>query len=413
MNAEIITIGDEILIGQVIDTNSANIAQVLNEIGINISRITSISDNIFEIKEALNEASAKAKLVLITGGLGPTNDDKTKIAIQEYFNSKWIIDQLVLDHIKELLYRRGVQMNDKNLEQAKVPDNCKLIHNRLGTAPGLWFMNSKASFIFMPGVPFEMKAILEDLVPELKRIFGSPSIVHRTILTHGIAESALAKVISDWEMNLPEFLSLAYLPSPGMVRLRITGKNTLDIDIYNIINEEIKKLNKIIPEYIFGYDNDSLQKVVGELLRKRKFTLSTAESCTGGTIASLITSVPGCSIYYKGSVVAYSNDIKSKILNIDNELIIKNGAVSKEVAESMAKGVRKLLESDYSIATTGIAGPDGGTMEKPIGSVWIAISGPSGTSSQLFRFGDERNRNISRTAYAALNQLRKIILKIN
>lgn len=412
MTAEIITIGDEILIGQVIDTNSAFIAQVINEIGIEVSRITSISDQVLEIKATLSEVSQRTKLVFITGGLGPTSDDRTKNALLEYFNSGTRIDEQVLKHIKDLLTRRGVQMNEINIEQARVPDNCKLIHNRLGTAPGLWFDMGGTTFVFMPGVPFEMKGIMEDMLPELKKLFGSPSIVHRTILTHGIAESALAKAISNWEMNLPDFLSLAYLPSPGMVRLRITGKSTLDKDIYDIINEEIIKLNKIIPDYIFGYDNNTLEKVVGNILLEKKFFLSTAESCTGGTISSLITSVPGCSKYFKGSVVAYSNEIKNKILHVKNQLIAKHGAVSKEVAESMAAGVRELLSSDYSIATTGIAGPDGGTAEKPAGTTWIAVAGPDGISSQLFRYSDERNRNINRSSYAALNLLRKKLLKI-
>ena len=410
MNAEIITIGDEIIIGQVIDTNSAFIAQLLNGIGIEISRITSVSDKVQEIKTALFETSQRTKLVLLTGGLGPTNDDRTKIAIQEYFNSKYRINEDLLNHIKVLLASRGVQMNDRNTDQAKVPENCKLIRNRLGTAPGLWFVKESTTYIFMPGVPFEMKAIMEDILADLKEQFGNPSIVHRTILTHGIAESTLAITINEWENSLPKFLSLAYLPSPGMVRLRISGQNTLDKDIYNIINEQIIKLKPIISEYIFGYDQDTLEKVIGDLLIKKSASISTAESCTGGSIASLITSVPGCSRYFKGSVVAYSNEIKTKLLNIDNQIIENNGAVSREVAESMAIGVREVMKSDYSIATTGIAGPDGGSEQKPVGTVWIAIAGPEGATSQLFRFSDERNRNITRTAYAALNQLRRRLI---
>lgn len=413
MNAEIITIGDEILIGQVIDTNSAFIAQALNEIGIDVARITSVSDKIIEITNALDESSRRTKLVLITGGLGPTNDDRTKNAIKEFFNSQLIVDQEVLNHIGQLLSSRGVNINELNIEQAKVPDNCKIIHNRLGTAPGLWFEKDHTTFIFMPGVPFEMKGIMEDILANLKIKYGNPSIVHKTILTHGIAESALAKLISGWESNLPEFLSLAYLPSPGMVRLRITGRNALDNNLDDIMNESIIKLKHLISDYIFGYDSDSLEKVVGTILFEKHLLLSTAESCTGGTIASIITSVPGCSRYYAGSVVAYSNDIKTKILNIDSQLIINYGAVSREVAESMAAEVRKLFNSDYSIATTGIAGPEGGTAEKPVGTVWIAVAGPDGISSQLLRFGDERNRNIYRTAYAALFQLRKKLLSTN
>ncbi len=410
MNAEIITIGDEILIGQVIDTNSAYIAQIINEIGISICKITSIPDNLEEIKCALHESSLRVKLVFITGGLGPTNDDKTRTAIGEYFNSVFRIDESVLNHIKELLSKRGVKMNDRNHDQAMVPDNCRLVRNRLGTAPGLWFKKESTNFIFMPGVPFEMKGIMEDLLPELRKDFGSPSIIHRTIHTHGIAESALAKTIAEWENNLPENLSLAYLPSPGMVRLRISGNNTSDNDIYNIIDLKVKELNKLIPEAIFGYDNDTMESVIGKLLLEKKASLSTAESCTGGAIAAMITSVPGSSIYFTGSVIAYSNIIKESILGVDNKLINEYGAVSMQVAEAMASGVREKLNTDYSIATTGIAGPDGGSPEKPVGTVWVAIAGPEGVSSRIFRFGDERARNITRTAYSALNELRKRLI---
>jgi len=330
MNAEIITIGDEILIGQVIDTNSAFIAQTINEIGIGIYRITSVSDNLEEIKSALHESSLRVKLIFITGGLGPTNDDKTRTAIKEYFNSVFRIDESVLHHIEELLSKRGVKMNDRNHDQAMVPDNCRLITNRLGTAPGLWFEKEGTIYIFMPGVPFEMKGIIEDLLPELRKDFGSPSIIHRTSHTHGIAESALAKTIAEWETNLPGNLSLAYLPSPGMVRLRISGNNTSDNNLYDFIDLEIKKLNKLIPEAIFGYDEDTMESVIGNLLLEKKASLSTAESCTGGAIAAMLTSVPGSSRYFTGSVVAYSNSIKENILGIDSQLISRGDGIRSE-----------------------------------------------------------------------------------
>jgi nicotinamide-nucleotide amidase len=398
------------LIGQVIDTNSAFIADKLGEIGIRINRITSVSDRVDEIISALNEASNRVRLILITGGLGPTNDDRTKTAIEKFFGSRFIINEDLLNHIKQLLRQRGVSMNDRNTDQAKVPDNCRIIPNRLGTAPGMWFEKNNCNFIFMPGVPFEMKAIIEDSKHELQETFGSPAIIHKTILTHGIAESALARSIQNWENDLPAYLSLAYLPSPGMVRLRISGNNTLDNSVYNIIDQKLIELKKIIPDYIFGYDSDSMEKVIGDLLLERNATLSIAESCTGGYISSLITGIPGSSRYFIGSITAYSNEVKNKILMIDNEIITQFGAVSKNVAEGMAEGVRNKLGSQYSIATTGIAGPEGGSAEKPVGTVWIAIAGPSGVRSKLFRFGDERNRNIVRSSYSALNELRMTLL---
>ena len=407
MKAEIITIGDEILIGQVIDTNSAYIAHIVNEIGIGIYRITSVSDTLDEIKAAFAESAQRVSIVFITGGLGPTNDDRTRTAIKEYFNSKFSINEGVLEHIKELLQKRGVMMNERNQDQALVPDNCRIIKNRLGTAPGLWFEKEGCTYIFMPGVPFEMKAIMEDLLPDLRNKYGSPSIIHRTIHTHGIAESALAKSISEWEKKLPKNVSLAYLPSPGMVRLRLSGNNTSDNSQYITINKEIEKLQEIIPEYIFGYDLDTMETVIGRLLLEKAASLATAESCTGGAIAAMITTVPGSSRYFKGSVIAYSNDIKEEILGIDKQLIITHGAVSSQVAEAMAVGARKILNTDYAISTTGIAGPDGGSAEKPVGTVWIAVAGPEGVGSKLFKFGDERGRNIARTAYSALNELRK------
>jgi nicotinamide-nucleotide amidase len=411
MTAEIITIGDEILIGQIIDSNSAWIAQRLNEIGINVGRIVSVSDQGEAIKIALAESSVRAGLVIITGGLGPTDDDRTRTAICEYFNSGTRFDDAVYSHIQSLLRVRGVETNDRNRKQAEVPDNCRIIHNPAGTAPGMWFERDETAYLFLPGVPFEMKAIIESVLPEWKKRYAGHVIVHRTILTQGIPESAMAKILEPWERNLPASVSLAYLPSPGILRLRLTSHGTSDKEVQNIINKEVNQVKNLIREAIYGYDNDTLEKVIGKLLIERKAWLATAESCTGGTIASMITSVPGSSAYFRGSLVAYANDIKTALLGVYSATIEHKGAVSQQVVESMALGIMRLMESDYSIAVSGIAGPDGGTHEKPVGLVWIAIGSPDGVRSEKFKFGEDRGRNITRASITALNMLRKEILK--
>lgn len=410
MKAEIITIGDELLIGQVIDTNSAHIAQQLNDAGLDVVHIASVADNGSDIVSALDAATARASAILITGGLGPTNDDRTKQSILEYFHSGTRFDEGVFQHITELLSGRGVAVNERNREQAIVPDNCTLIPNPLGTAPGLWFEKNNTSYLFMPGVPFEMKAVLSNAMPLLRKSVSGFAIRHKTILTQGLPESMLAKKIEDWEAALPGNLSLAYLPSPGLVRLRLTGRGTLDNDINEAINQQVIKLKKLIPEYIFGYDQDTLESVVGDMLRDKGAWLATAESCTGGTIASMITSVPGSSAYFRGSVVAYANLAKMNLLHVSEALIGQHGAVSREVVEAMAAGAREMLHADYSIATSGIAGPDGGTDDKPVGTVWIAIASPTGIYSAMHRFGDDRERNIRRASVTALNMLRKAML---
>ncbi len=378
MKAEIITIGDELLIGQVVDTNSAHIAKQLNDAGLEVVHIASVADNGSDIVSALDAATARASAVLITGGLGPTNDDRTKQSILGYFHSGTRFDEGVFHHIAELLSRRGVSLNERNRDQAIVPDNCTLISNPLGTAPGLWFEKNNATYLFMPGVPYEMKAVLANAMPLLRKAVSGFAIRHKTILTQGLPESMLAKKIEDWETGLPENLALAYLPSPGLVRLRLTGRGTSDKEIDETINQQVIKLKKLIPEHIFGYDQDTLERIIGDLLREKGAWLATAESCTGGTIASMITSVPGSSAYFRGSVVAYSNLIKMSLLHVNESLIGQYGAVSKEVVEAMAAGARDILQADYSIATSGIAGPDGGTDDKPVGTVWIAIASPMG-----------------------------------
>jgi nicotinamide-nucleotide amidase len=412
IKAEIITIGDEILIGQVTDTNSGWIATKLNALGIDVFQITSISDNKHHIINALNEATSRANLIIVTGGLGPTKDDITKHTIAEYFSTKLVRNQDVLDHIHRLLEPRGVKLNDLNIMQADVPENCTVLHNAFGTAPGMWFEKDGCIFVFMPGVPFEMKNIVEEqLVNRLRLYFKTPAIVHKTLMLQGIAESMLAKHIEDWENLLPKNIKLAYLPSPGLIRLRLTAKGGTENLLHEIIAKEVGKLIPIIKPWYYADDDETLEVTLGKLLHNNAKTISTAESCTGGKIAELITSVAGSSSYFLGSVVAYDNKIKESVLNVDPKLIINCGAVSREVVETMAGNVCKLMGSDYAIATSGIAGPDGGTAEKPVGTVWIAVASSQKVFSKKYSFGDNnRERNITRASVTALNEMRKFIL---
>ena len=411
-NAEIITIGDEILIGQIIDTNSSWIAQQLNQIGINVYQMTSVSDDKQHIFNSLDLASSRADLMIITGGLGPTKDDITKQTIADYFDSKLVRNEQVLTHIRELLEPRGVVINELNIHQADVPDKCQVLHNACGTAPGLLFERNNKVYVFMPGVPFEMKSIvLEELIPWLRKHFKTSSIVHRTLMLQGIAESMLAQHIESWEMQLPKEIKLAYLPSPGIIRLRLTAKGKNHDDLNHLIDGEVQKLLPLINRWYYAEIDEPLEVTIAKLLKVNKLTIATAESCTGGKIASLITSVPGSSEYYKGTIVAYANDIKMSVLNISSELIENYGAVSKPVVEAMARNVLSLFHVDFAVATSGIAGPDGGTPEKPVGTVWIAVASKDKVVSRLFSFGDtNRDRNILRSSVSALNELRKLIL---
>ena len=413
MLAEIITIGDEILIGQIVDTNSAWIAKKLNEIGIEVKQISSVSDSREHIINALREAESRADIVLITGGLGPTKDDITKKTLCEYFNASLRFDDDVYKNIKALFSGFGLKVTELNRMQAEVPDNCTVIHNANGTAPGMWFSpKGRAVFISMPGVPYEMMSMMEnEVLPKLTKRFKTPAIVHRTVLTQGIGESFLSEKISDWENRLgEENIKLAYLPSPGIVRLRLSAKGEDKKNLTEKVTKKTEELHAIIPGYIFGYDDDELESIIGKLLIERGQTLSTAESCTGGYIAHRITSVSGSSAYYKGSVVSYSNRIKISSLGVSEKTLSKYGAVSEQVAREMAEGVQKKLETDFAIACTGIAGPEGGTAEKPVGTVWIAIATPDKVKTKKFLFGDNRARNIHITAITALNMLRKEII---
>lgn len=413
MNAAIISIGDELLIGQTVNTNASFIAEKLNHAGFLVKNIFTVGDNSNDIFYALQQAAQHCKLIIITGGLGPTNDDITKSTLCEYFQSGLMLHKPSLKNIQKLFYKRGVEVSEINRKQAELPDNCKVIKNAMGTAPGMWFQKNKIHYISMPGVPFEMKNMLcNEIIPKLLKLNISIPIIHKTILTIGVGESALAEQIKEWEMNLPDDIKLAYLPEPGIVKLRLSCYNATPAKTAKLIESEIKKLKKLIPEIIFGSENDTLQGVIGSMLINHKASLSTAESCTGGYIAHLITSVPGSSAYYKGSVVAYDNYVKIQTLGIDENLIRLHGAVSKEVVIAMAQGVKQLLKTDYAIATSGIAGPDGGTADKPIGTVWIALATPETVFTEKLMLGGDRERNIRRASLLALNLLRKKLLII-
>ena len=408
--AEIITIGDEILIGQIVDSNSAWMAERLNQIGIEVFQITSISDNKSHIIDAINLAKQRADIILLTGGLGPTRDDLTKSTLVEYFNTKLIENKELLTHIEKLLSLRNVKMHKANIEQALVPKNCKCLENRNGTAPGMWFEHDSKVIVSMPGVPFEMKQIMTDSVlPLLTEKLITSYIVHRTVITHNYPESVLAHKIESWENDLPNSISLAYLPSPGKVRLRLSMRgDNLDV-INNTIDIEVEKLKQIIPDSISSDNNKPIEETIGDKLRFLGKSLSTAESCTGGNIAHKITSIAGSSDFFKGSVVAYSNEIKENILGVSKLNLTDYGAVSEQVVRQMAEGVRKKLQTDYSIATSGIAGPGGGTDDKPIGTTWIAISSEKETISKLFHFSEHRFINIEKATVTALNILRELL----
>ena len=412
MKALIITIGDELLIGQTIDTNSAYIGSELSKTGFDIYRKISIHDKRDDILETLNEVTGNAKLVIVTGGLGPTSDDITKQTICEFFNTRLVMHNKVLGMIEEMMGRRGVPINENNRMQAMVPESCQVILNETGTAPGMLFEKDGTMFVFMPGVPFEMKHLMtQQIIPMLKERFNSQIIIHRHIMTYGASEARLAELLAPFEAGLPEEIGLAYLPSSGVIKLRLTAKGSDQESLSKKIESQVRKLYLTIPDLIYGEDEKPLEKVIGELLKEKKQTVSTAESCTGGKIAQMITSIPGSSDYFKGSVIAYDNSIKKHLLDISNDLLLKYGAVSKQVVERMAKGARKLLATDFAVATSGIAGPDGGTESKPAGIVWIAVSSHKGTVSEKYIFGRDRNQNILRFSNAALNLLRLQIIR--
>ncbi len=411
MKAEIISIGDEILIGQVVNTNSAWLGEELTRIGIEVGRIMVTADRREDIKEALKESGERAGLVIVTGGIGPTKDDITKATLAEYFGSRLVHNEEALEHIKKLLKGR-VDMNELNVGQAMLPNNCLLIPNHYGTAAGMWFEKEGTQYISLPGVPYEMEAMMSGFVlPRLKEQFDLPVIVHKTILVQGIAESRLATMLEEYEQTLPPGVKLAYLPSPGRVRLRISSAGKDGKAVETVVKDQVERLIPYIPQgQIYGYGEEEMEKLIAELLKQQKATLALAESCTGGTIAQMITSVPGSSAYFLGSVVAYSNKIKEEVLGVNPDTIKKHGAVSREVVEQMAKGARKQFGADYSIATSGIAGPTGGSPEKPVGTTWIAVASDNKTESAVFRLGDHRGRNIRKASLTGLNMLRNLLI---
>lgn len=408
MNAELITIGDEILIGQIIDTNSSWIAQRLIELGIDIHQVRSISDNAEHIKKALN--STEADLIILTGGLGPTNDDLTKNTLVEYFETELVFHEAVFKHVNQLLLERGVVVNGLNKEQALLPKDALILENKKGTASGMWFEKSERIVISLPGVPFEMKSIMElEVLPRLKKL-NDTAIVHKTIMTQGLPESMLAARIEDWENALPDPLNLSYLPRPGIVRLRLTAKGSDEGFLSKSIDEEIKKLITIIPDHVFAIQDIPLENVLGQLLREKKATVSTAESCTGGQISALITSIEGSSEYYVGSIISYSNEIKRDYLGVSESILEKEGAVSKAAVEKMAISVREKFKTNYSISVSGIAGPGGATEGKPVGYTWIAVASEDKVVSRCYNLGEHRGRNVSKASLSALNLLRLLIM---
>jgi len=412
MKVEIITIGDELLIGQTIDTNSAWIGAELSLLGFDVQRKVSIHDRKEDILQALTDTQGKSDVVIITGGLGPTSDDITKTTLCEYFNTRLIPDAMVLSMVEQMMSRRGIPMNENNRRQADVPESCRILSNAAGTAPGMWFEKDGTNFISMPGVPSEMKYIMnQHVIPELKIRYSSQVIIHRNIMTYGAPEAVLAGLLEGFESSLPGPVRLAYLPSLGIIKLRLTGTGSNRDEVVNAIEEQVKNLYKTIPELIYGENEETMEMAVGRILRQKKLTLCTAESCTGGNIARMITSVPGSSDYYKGSVVAYDNRVKTTLLGVGSHIIEEEGAVSGPVVRAMAEGARKLLNTDYAVAISGIAGPAGGTTEKPVGTVWIAVSSSLATVAEKFVYGTDRNINIMRFSVAALNMLRQQIIK--
>lgn len=410
MLVEIITIGDEILIGQIVDTNSAWIGKELNLVGLKVHQITSVSDNREHILAALKEASSRVDVVLITGGLGPTKDDITKVTLCEYFNVSLEFNETAYEDVAHLFSIRGKAVTAINRKQAELPSNCTLLRNRVGTAPGMWFEEKGIVYVSMPGVPFEMKYLMEkEVLPRLKSKFAAPFILHKTILTQGIGESFLSELIADFEDALPPHVKLAYLPSAGMVRLRLSAIGEEAIvrsDMDRLVNDLLIR----VKDYQFGFDDETIQEILGHLLLKKGLTISTAESCTGGNIAHLITSVPGSSAWYIGSTVTYSYKSKSEMLDIPEELMLKHGAVSEEVVTAMVENVKKKMGTDCAVATSGIAGPGGGTPDKPVGTVWIGVSLPGRTFAKKVLLGDNRLRTIEVASETALNMLRKALL---
>lgn len=411
-NCEVITIGDELLIGQVIDTNSAWIGQELNKIGLEIVQKTAISDSREHIIAALDNAKIRANIILMTGGLGPTKDDLTKYTLAQYFNCGFRTDEKVLQHVTEIFKRFNRPILDINMQQADVPEICETVFNELGTAPGMWFDVEGRIYVSMPGVPYEMKRMMENFVlPRLKKLGAHQHIIHKTLVSVGIGESFLSKKVEDIEDSLPPHIKLAYLPNYNIVRMRLTAKGANGAELQKQVDATADKIIERVGEYIAIDEDTPMQVLVGRLLQERNKTIATAESCTGGFIAHQITGVAGSSAYYKGSVISYDNSIKVKELGVGQEVLDTVGAVSQETVEQMAKGILNKFTTDYSIATSGIAGPAGGTEEKPVGTVWIAVANNQKVVSKKYSFYGTRQAIIERSAIMGLDMVRRLILE--
>ena len=405
-----ISIGDELLIGQVINTHAAWLGEHLSSAGFQLDSTLTIGDSESAILDAFN-ACLDADLVLVTGGLGPTADDITKPTVCKFFDTELVFCQAAYDNVVSLFKRRGFQMSERNRSQAMLPKACEYIPNTYGTAPCMWLEKKGVVFAFMPGVPFEMKGIFTDeLLPRIKQRFHAVPYEKRVIMTTGIGESFLADKIKDWEEALPDFLSLAYLPQHGMVRLRLSGRHEDAVLLHETLDREISKLKDLIPEYIFAMQDQPIERTIFDLLINKGKTFASAESCTGGNIAHVITLIPGSSEVFKGTAVTYATPMKTKVLGVPAKMIEKHGVVSQEVVESMATGVRDLMEADFGVATTGVAGPSGGTEETPVGTVWIGVASSSGVVSKCFNFGKDRENVINRATIMAYEMLRQQLI---
>ena len=405
--AEIITIGDEILYGQIVDTNSQWMSAELDKAGIKIVRKTTIGDTEAEITQALKEAESRAEIILMTGGLGPTNDDLTKPTLTKYFNTKLAMHEEALANLQSIHDKLGKKITPLNRKQAELPIACEIVPNKMGSASGMWFNKENKTIVSMPGVPHEMKRMMTNyIIPQLQEKYKTPFIYHKLVKTVGIGESDLAILIEEWEKNLPEHIKLAYLPSLALVKLRLTAFGENRDKLKNDVEEQIESLKLIANKFIFGYNKDELAQVVGELLRKKNQNIAVAESCTGGYISHLITSIPGSSDYFRGGITPYQNDVKINMLKVNSETIFKYGAVSEQTVKEMAENVRKLYHTDIGLATSGIAGPGGATPEKPVGMIWIAVADGKETKTKLLRLWKDRDMNIKTTAIALLNLMR-------
>lgn len=414
VTAEIIAIGDELLYGQIMDTNSHWISQELDAVGVRVVRKTTVGDNRTDILTAFEEASKRANLILITGGLGPTQDDLTKPLLAEYFGCEIVEVPEAVAAVSAYFTRRGREMTRLNILQGHLPTCCTYVPNEVGTAPGMWFEQKGCYWMSMPGVPHEMKKLVKDFVlPKLSQVFDLPVIYHKLIKTAGIGESWLADLIKDWENALPSHIRLAYLPSLGHVKLRLTAFGEDKKVLAAAVEQQIQNILPTISNYVYGYNEETLETAVGKLLKNSGKTLALAESCSGGYISHLITTVPGSSNYLRGTVVPYQNDLKQQILGVSSATLAQHGAVSEETVREMATGVKKLLGSDYGLASSGIAGPDGGSPDKPVGTVWVACAGPDFVEAKLLQLTQDRLINIQLTGVAVLNLLRICFLKHN